>query len=79
MVMKPIQIMLDPDLLEQLDANEEAKRDGRSAVIRRALAAYLERGRALVIRDRYRTAYGAKPGLGSEFEGWEDEGVRPEE
>jgi metal-responsive CopG/Arc/MetJ family transcriptional regulator len=79
MAMKPIQVVLDSELLSQLDENEEVRRDGRSAVVRRALSEYLERGRAAQIRDRYRAAYGTDAGLGAEFEGWEAEGVWPSE
>jgi metal-responsive CopG/Arc/MetJ family transcriptional regulator len=79
MVMKPVQIMLDEELLAQLDATDEVQRDGRSAVLRRAVAEYLKRGRALQIRDGYRAAYGSAPGIGRELEGWEDEGSWPAE
>jgi metal-responsive CopG/Arc/MetJ family transcriptional regulator len=77
--MKAIQVMMDPDLLAELDRTDEAVRDGRSAVLRRALADYLERRRKLVVRERYELAYGDGPGLGKEFAGWEDQGTWPEE
>jgi metal-responsive CopG/Arc/MetJ family transcriptional regulator len=76
--MKPIQIMIDEELLERLDADEEVRRTGRSAVLRRAAAEYLRRSRASRIAEGYRRAYGSKKGLGKEFAGWENEGSWPE-
>ena len=76
--MKPVQIMLDEDLLERLDATAEVQREGRSAVLRRAAEEYLRRRRRFEIAEAYRSAYGSKQGIGSEFEGWEDEGKWPE-
>jgi metal-responsive CopG/Arc/MetJ family transcriptional regulator len=35
--MKPIQITIEERLLQQLDADDEVKRKGRSAVIRQAV------------------------------------------
>ncbi|MCL4849542.1 MAG: ribbon-helix-helix protein, CopG family [Acidobacteria bacterium] len=76
--MKAIQITLDEALLARLDADEEVQRDGRSAVLRRAADAYLRKRRRQGIADAYQRAYGARPGLGAEFSGWEDEGAWPE-
>jgi metal-responsive CopG/Arc/MetJ family transcriptional regulator len=77
--MKPVQISFDEELLRDLDATPEVRRDGRSAVLRRLVREYLERRRRLEIRERYRAAYGEGEALGSDFEGWEGEGVWPEE
>ena len=66
--MKPIQITLDERLLARLDADSEVRRHGRSAVRRR---------RKRTIASQYAKAYGAEPGLGAEFSGWEDEGSWP--
>ena len=52
--MKAIQVTVDERLLKSLDANAEAKRDGRSAVIRRALAQYLARRRSAELDERIR-------------------------
>ena len=71
--------MMDERLLAELDATDEVRREGRSAVLRRALEEYLSRHRAHVIRERYEKAYGSTGGLGKEFEGWEDEGEWPGE
>jgi hypothetical protein len=54
-----------------LDA--EVKKAGRSAVLRRAAAAYLRRRRAERIAEAYRRGY-ADGGLGREFEGWQSQG-----
>jgi metal-responsive CopG/Arc/MetJ family transcriptional regulator len=77
--MKPVQVMIDPELLSDLDATEEVRREGRSAVLRRAIAEYLDRRRRHQIRDAYRRAYGDGVGLDDEFEGWEEQGAWPDE
>ncbi len=76
--MRAIQITLDDALLARLDADEEVRREGRSAVLRRAADEYLRRRRKRAIVDQYARAYGASPGLGVEFSGWEGEGTWPE-
>ena len=75
--MKPIQILIDEKLLRRLDADEEVRRAGRSAVLRRAAAEYLRRSRARRIAEAYRRAYDKRADLGDEFAGWEDEGSWP--
>jgi metal-responsive CopG/Arc/MetJ family transcriptional regulator len=79
MSMKAIQITFDAALLEQLDADDEVKRDGRSAVLRRAVAEYLRRKRDDRIATAYRRAYAEGSALGDDFAGWEDEGAWPDE
>ena len=69
---------MDERLLHRLDADPEVKRDGRSAVLRRAVALYLRRRRARQVSESYARAYGQGEGLGDEFAGWEHEGVWPE-
>ena len=77
--MKTIQITMDEELLARLDRDRDTQRDGRSAVLRRAAAEYLKRRKNQDIAAGYRQAYGDKPGLGREFEGWEGEGQWPNE
>ena len=78
--MKPIQIMMDEKLLAELDADEEVRRLGRSAVFRRMAAEYIEHHRRRTISSMYRQAYGKdSEGLGKEFNGWENEGRWPSE
>lgn len=77
--MKAIQVSIDEDLLAQLDADPEVQRDGRSAVLRRAVAAYLRERRVAAIAEAYRRAYGQDGGLGDEYSGWEGQGQWPED
>jgi metal-responsive CopG/Arc/MetJ family transcriptional regulator len=79
--MKAIQITIDEGLLSRFDADAEVKRAGRSAVLRRAIDAYLRARRKRLVSDAYRRAYqrvgpGGTPG--GELEGWTEEGVWPE-
>ena len=76
--MKAIQITFDERLLEKLDNDDEVKQQGRSAVIRRAVAEYLRKRRRSTIAEAYRHAYGKQP-VDPELSGWEDEGVWPGE
>jgi predicted transcriptional regulator len=77
MLMKAIQITVDDALLARLDADAEVRREGRSAVFRRAVDEYLRRRRKRAIAQQYADAYGGT-GFGPEFDGWEDEGQWPE-
>jgi metal-responsive CopG/Arc/MetJ family transcriptional regulator len=77
--MKAIQITVDEALLARLDADPEVERSGRSAVIRRAVDAYLRRRRTHQIDEAYRKGYRKPSGLGPEWKGWTEEGVWPEE
>ena len=74
--MKVIQVTIDERLLLRLDGDAEAKRDGRSAVIRRAVSEYLRAKRRADIAEAYRRAYGkcGEP----ELDDWAGEGVWPE-
>jgi metal-responsive CopG/Arc/MetJ family transcriptional regulator len=76
--MKPIQVLFDEPLLRRLDADEEVRKAGRSAVLRRAAAEYLRRRRASRISEAYRRAYGGKRHPHDELGGWADEGSWPE-
>jgi metal-responsive CopG/Arc/MetJ family transcriptional regulator len=77
--MKAIQVMLDERLLERLDATKEVQKEGRSAVLRRAVEAYLRQHARASITAQYQTAYRGGQGLGKEFAGWEDQGAWPDE
>jgi metal-responsive CopG/Arc/MetJ family transcriptional regulator len=77
--MKAIQVMLDERLLERLDATEEAQKEGRSAVLRRAVETYLRQRTRASIATQYRKAYRGDDGLGREFAGWEEQGAWPDE
>jgi hypothetical protein len=69
--------MLDERLLEKLDATEEVQQEGRSAVLRRAVEAYLRQHARASIASQYRKAYRGDPRLGKEFAGWENQGAWP--
>ncbi len=69
----------DETLLNELDAELEVKKNGRSALLRRLVADYLERRREAAIDARYREGYAGREGLGEDFEGWPDEGAWPAE
>ena len=79
MYMKAIQITVDDELLARLDADEEVQRDGRSAVFRRAAAAYLRARRQRTVAEQYAKAYAGRSGPVAELSGWEDEGSWPAE
>ena len=71
--------MFDETLLRDLDAEREVQKKGRSAVLRRLVADYLEMRRESALDARYREGYAGGEGLGEEFEGWEDEAAWPDE
>ena len=73
--MKPIRIMFDEALLARLDASEDVRREGRSAVLRRAAAEFLQRRQ--MIAEQYREAYMDAPDGGEELAGWSEEGSWP--
>ena len=77
--MKPVQVMFDERLLAKLDADEDVRKRGRSAVLRRIVNDYLRRKTESAIDARYRKGYADGTGLGPDFEGWEEEGVWPTE
>ena len=77
--MKAVQVMLDERLLKELDATDEVLRDGRSAVLRRALEAYLRRRCRECVAESYARAYRPQGGLGVEWDRWEWQGVWPDE
>lgn len=77
--MRPVQVMFDERLLAKLDADEDVRKVGRSAVLRRLVSDYLRKKMESTIDARYRKGYADGAGLGPEFDGWEEEGVWPTE
>ena len=77
--------MFDEALLARLDASEEVRREGRSAILRRAAAEFLQRRQRHLIAEQYRAAYadglggvGGVGGVGGkELAGWSEEGSWP--
>lgn len=65
--------------LARLDQDEEVKRDGRSAVLRRAADQYLRQRKTREVSAAYRRAYAGRATLGAEFDGWAGEGAWPAE
>jgi metal-responsive CopG/Arc/MetJ family transcriptional regulator len=54
---RPIQISMDVDLLERIDADPEAREHGRSAFLRAAAELYLSAKEQRAIDDGIRRAY----------------------
>jgi metal-responsive CopG/Arc/MetJ family transcriptional regulator len=78
--MKAVQVLFDEKLLADLGRDAEVKRDGRSAVLRRAAAEYLRKKRRAGIREAYERAYGPSAGKASDdFAGWSEEASWPED
>jgi metal-responsive CopG/Arc/MetJ family transcriptional regulator len=77
--MKPIQVMFDEDLLAELDADPVVRDKGRSAVMREAVAEYLEARKRERIAEAYERAYAETREIDEELEGWEDEGEWPKD
>jgi hypothetical protein len=77
--MKAIQIMMDEGLLREIDSDEEVVKSGRSAFFRKIAADYLRRRRRAWIVREYRAAYASSGDADSDLEGWEEEGVWPQE
>ena len=77
--MKPVQILIDEELLAGLDEDEEVRRSGRSKVLRGLVAAYLESRREAHLDAQYQRGYGDNLRASEELDGWEEEGSWPEE
>jgi metal-responsive CopG/Arc/MetJ family transcriptional regulator len=76
--MKPVQILIDEELLAGLDQDEEVRRGGRSKVLRGLIAAYLDSRREARLDLQYRRGYGDSLGVSEELDGWDEEGSWPE-
>ena len=67
---KPIQISLDSELLARIDKDPEARKRGRSALIRSAVEVYLKAKERKHIEKRIREAYGgSEDDVSAEIEG----------
>lgn len=77
--MKPVQVLFDEELLAELDADEQVQKVGRSRVLRQLAASYLKRCREAGVDARYVAGYGEGPRVAEELEGWEEEGVWPDD
>jgi predicted transcriptional regulator len=77
--MKAVQVMLDPDVVARLDARPEVAAQGRSAIVREAIEAWLRARRERDIVAEYARAYADTGDIGPEWDGWEDQGEWPRE
>jgi len=77
--MKHVQILINEEMLADLDADDQVRRDGRSKVLRHLVAMYLENRREARLDAHYRRGYGDGPNVDEELEGWAEEGSWPEE
>lgn len=77
--MKAIQVTFDEALLEQLDSLPSVKQRGRSSVLSDAVIDYLRRHERTEIDRSYAKGYGEAGSVGSEFRGWDREGVWPQD
>ena len=77
--MKPVQILMDEDLLAGLDQDEEVQSRGRSKVLRELVEAYLRSRREARHDADYRRGYGDEMRVSEELDGWGEEGSWPEE
>lgn len=62
MAARPVQISMDSDLLEQIDADSEVREKGRSAFIRSAVQLYLKAKERREIEARLVQAYAGEAG-----------------
>lgn len=78
--MRAVSVYFDEDLLSELDQTADVRERGRSAVLRQLIHDFLQRRRAKEIDFQYERAYAAVENpLGDGFEGWEAEGVWPQD
>jgi len=71
--MKTIQMTIDEKLLRAVDKLSRARKTTRSALIRAALEAELQRERARAEEIRHAEGYARKPVAPGEFDAWFDE------
>ncbi|MCK5377096.1 MAG: hypothetical protein KAJ97_08450 [Acidobacteria bacterium] len=71
-------MLFDEELLAELDSDEEVRTNGRSKVLRRLVAAYLETRREARLDADYRHGYGDRGGVCEELEEWAEEASWPE-
>ena len=77
--MKPIQILMDDDLIRTLDREARRLRSNRSRLVRAALSAYLATTRRRMLDERYRRGYVQKPAALDDVGEWERIQEWPEE
>ena len=73
--MRTVQMTLDPELVEAVDAAARRLGTTRSAFARRALREALERLRVRSLEGKHRAGYAKTPTRKGEFDVWESEQV----
>jgi metal-responsive CopG/Arc/MetJ family transcriptional regulator len=73
--MKTIQMTIDEQLLEQVDAATQAQGTTRSAFIREALQLALRHHALRLMERRHEEGYRVHPAAPGEFDVWQDEQV----
>ena len=76
--MQTIQVVLDTKLLKSTDLAAKRQKVNRSALIRQAIQAHLDRLRELEMEARDRQGYLAKPQREEEFGVWEGAAAWPQ-
>lgn len=71
--MKTIQMTIDEPLLKAVDRLSKARKTTRSALIRYAVEAELQRERIRVEESRHAEGYSRKPVAKGEFDAWQKE------
>lgn len=77
--MKPIQILMDPELLASVDRAAKRLRSDRSKLVRMALSRFLADERRRELEERHRSAYRRQPQRADEVEPWIGAQAWPEE
>lgn len=77
--MKPVQILMDEDLLQTVDREAKRQKSNRSTLVRAALVAYLKTARRRTLDERYRRGYEQSPEQPEDISAWEDIQQWPED
>jgi metal-responsive CopG/Arc/MetJ family transcriptional regulator len=77
--MRHVQILINEEMLADLDADDQVKTVGRSKVLRRLVAAYLESRREARLDAQYRRGYDNHSDVNVELEDWSEEGLWPDD
>jgi metal-responsive CopG/Arc/MetJ family transcriptional regulator len=75
--MKPIQVVMDEELLREVDREAKRAKTKRSALIREAIREHLKRRRVRELEERHRAGYERHPPV--EFDAWDQVAAWPKE
>jgi metal-responsive CopG/Arc/MetJ family transcriptional regulator len=70
--MKPIQILMDPGLLRDIDREAKRLRSDRSKLIRAAVTSFLEKSHRSALERQHRLGYTKHDQRDDRIEEWED-------